>query len=285
MRNLHEFALRSAGRVVPKLLWKLFDVQCIRNGFTHPKFALTFDCDTRLDYQVLPSVHERSAGLGITPIYAVPGQLIQEGIKTYKKIAEQGAEFINHGYLQHTVVDEKRTQYVSTLFYDQITELEIVDDIRMGHRSLVEHLGIEPKGFRTPHFGTFQLESNLDFLHNELKGLGYTFSSSTSPKYAYLKGPAFFNKGVLEIPVTGCPTWPLGILDSFNFRFSGSLKFTPEVFESEMKNAFKMMEMGKLKRVNIYADPSQVYDWNGFFDSVARFAPFAVADFSSYLEE
>jgi len=285
VRNLQELALRSAGKVAPKLLWKIFDMHCVRAGFTVPKFALTFDCDTRLDYKVLPSVHERLAGLGISPIYAVPGQLIEEGIDTYKTIAELGAEFINHGYLQHTVVDERRTRYVSTLFYDQIPGHEIVNDIKMGHRALVERLGIEPQGFRTPHFGTFQLQNNLDFLHNELQGLGYTFSSSTSPKFTYLKGPFFSNKDILEIPVTGCPTWPMGILDSFNFRFSGSLKFTPEVFESEMKKAFEMMEEGNLKRLNMYADPSQVYDWNGFFDSVARFAPFAVANFSSYLEE
>ena len=285
MRSLQEFALRSAGKVTPNLLWKVFERQCVNAGFTFPKFALTFDCDTSLDYKVLPFVHERLAGLGITPIYAVPGQLIEEGIDTYKTIAELGAEFINHGYLQHTVVDERRTQYVSTLFYDQIPEHEILNDIKLGHKALVECLGIKPQGFRTPHFGTFQLQGNLDLLHNELKELGYTFSSSTSPKFTFLKGPFFSNKDILEIPVTGCPTWPLGILDSFNFRFSGSLKFTPEVFESEMKKAFNMMEKGNLKRINMYADPSQVYDWNGFFESVARFAPFAVANFSSYLEE
>lgn len=284
MRRLQELVLRSAGRVAPRFLWKIFDLQCVRSGFSLPKFALTFDCDTQIDYRVLPSVHEKLAGLGITPIYAVPGQLIEEGIDTYKAIAKLGAEFINHGYLQHTIVDEKRTQYVSTLFYDQITKREIIDDIKKGHRVLVESLGIEPQIFRTPHFGTFQLQGNLDFLHNELKELGYTFSSSTGPKYAYLKGPFFSNKDILEIPVTGCPSWPMGIIDSFNFRFSGSLKFTPEVFESEMKKAYEMMEKGKLKRINMYADPSQVYDWKGFFDSVARFAPFAVANFSSYLE-
>jgi hypothetical protein len=285
VRKLPEFVLRSTGKATPSLLWKVFDLQCVKAGFTVPKFALTFDCDTKLDYEVLPFVHQRLAGLGITPIYAVPGQLIEEGVETYKAIAELGAQFINHGYLQHTVVDESRTQYVSTLFYDQMSDYEIINDIKMGHTALVECLGIEPHGFRTPHFGTFQLQSNLDFLHGELKEMGYSFSSSTSPKYAFLKGPSFSNKDVLEIPVTGCPTWPLGILDSFNFRFSGSSKFTPEAFEYEMKKAYEMMEKGELKRVNMYADPSQVYDWNGFFESVAPFAPFAVANFESYLEE
>jgi hypothetical protein len=285
VRSFQEFALRSIGKVAPKLLWEVFDRKCVNAGFAVPKFILTFDCDTKLDYKVLPFVHEKLASLGITPVYAVPGQLIEEGLTTYKTIAELGAEFINHGYLQHTVVDDERTEYISTLFYDQIQEREIVKDIKRGHNALVECLGLEPQGFRTPHFGTFQLQRNLDFLHNELGELGYTFSSSTSPKYTYLEGPLFSNKNILEIPVTGCPSWPLGILDSFNFRFSGSLKFTPEVFESEMKKAFEMMDKGSLKRINMYADPSQVYDWNGFFESVARFAPFAVANFSSYLEE
>jgi hypothetical protein len=285
VRNLTEFMLRSVGKAMPRLLWKTFDWQCVNAGFTVPKFVLTFDCDTRLDYEVLPFVHQRLARLGVTPIYAVPGQLIEEGIGTYKVIADLGAEFINHGYLQHTVVDERRTQYVSTFFYDQIPEYEIINDIKKGHKALVESLGIEPRGFRTPHFGTFQLQSNLDFLHGELRELGYSFSSSTSPKYTFLKGPSFLNNDVLEIPVTGCPSWPLGILDSYNFRFSGSSKFTPEAFECEMKKAYEMMEGGDLKRVNIYADPSQVYDWDGFFESVARFAPFAVANFESYLEE
>lgn len=285
MRILQEQGLRLVGRFWPRLLWKLFDIRCARTGLVRPKFALIFDCDTQLDFKVLPSVHERLVGLGITPIYAVPGQLIEEGIDTYKTIAALGAEFINHGYLQHTVVDEKRTKYVSTLFYDQMPKHEIANDIKMGHRALVERLGIEPKGFRTPHFGTFQLQSNLDFLHRELKNLGYTFSSSTSPKFAYLKGPYFPNKGIFEIPVTGCPKWPMGIMDSFNFRFSGSLKFTPEVFERELQKAFTMMGKGKLKRINMYVDPSQVYDWDGFFENVARFAPFAVANFESYLED
>jgi hypothetical protein len=282
--SLEEFVIRSVGKATPRLLWKVFDMKCMAAGFTDPKFVLTFDCDTRLDYEVLPFVHERLAELGIMPVYAVPGQLVEEGIETYKKIAESGAEFINHGYLQHTIVNERRSQYISTLFYDQIPVHEVINDIKMGHTALIECLGIEPQGFRTPHFGTFQLQSNLDFLHNELRELGYTFSSSTSPKLSFLKGPFFSNKSIFEIPVTGCPTWPLGILDSFNFRFSGSLKFTPEVFENEMKKGFEMMEKGDLKRINMYADPSQVYDWDGFFESVARFAPFAVANFSSYLK-
>lgn len=282
--TLQDFVLRSAGKVAPRLLWKVFDAHCVANGFTEPKFALTFDCDTRLDHEVLPYVHERLGELGITPIYAVPGQLIEDGIGTYKEIARSGAEFINHGYLQHTIVDKRRSQYISTLFYDQITAHEIINDIKMGHTALIDSLGIEPRGFRTPHFGTFQLQGNLDFLHNELSQLGYTFSTSTSPKFSFLKGPFFLNKNIIEIPVTGCPTWPLGILDSFNFRFSGSLRFTPGVFESEMKKGFEMMNKGDLKRINMYADPSQVYDWDGFFESIARFAPFAVASFSSYLE-
>lgn len=277
--------LRLVGKISPNLLWQLFQLRCSWAEVTSAKYLLTLDCDTDLDIEVVSEVHSKLSNLGITPVYAVPGQLIERGLNTYKALANLGAEFLNHGYVQHTFVDAKRTEYTSTFFYDQISRREALEDIDRGHETLISKLGVTPKGFRTPHFGTFQSEDNLNFLHQKLRSLGYSFSSSTSPKYSFLKGPNFCSHGITEIPVTGCPSWPLGILDSFNFRFSGSSKFTPKIFESEMKKAFEMMEKGKLKRLNAYADPSQVYDWEGFFESVARFAPFAVANFSSYLEE
>lgn len=285
MGKLVTNALKVTGKVSPDLLWRLFKIQCSRVGIGSSKYLLTFDCDTDLDIDVIPRVHAKLAALGVTPVYAVPGQLIERGLDTYKALANLGAEFLNHGYVQHTLVDAKRTKYISTFFYDQISSKEALDDIDRGHETLVSKLSVTPMGFRTPHFGTFQSKDDLLFLHKKLRSLGYSFSSSTSPRYSFLKGPNFSSNGVTEIPVTGCPSWPLGILDSFNFRFSGSFKFTPEVFESEMKKGFEMMEKGNLKRINMYADPSQVYDWEGFFESVARFAPFAVANFSSYLEE
>ena len=286
MRSSTELlALRVLGKISPNLLWELFQLQCSWAGINAPKYLLTFDCDTEIDIAVVSEVHAKLSNFGITPIYAVPGQLIERGLDTYKELASLGAEFINHGYVQHTFVDAKRAKYLSTFFYDQISRKKALEDIDHGHETLVSKLGVTPKGFRTPHFGTFQSKENLLFLHEKLLSLGYSFSSSTGPRYSFLKGPNFFSNGITEIPVTGCPTWPLGILDSFNFRFSGSSKFIPEVFESEMKKAFEMMEKGDLKRINMYADPSQVYDWEGFFESVARFAPFAVASFSSYLED
>lgn len=276
--------LRLTGKVSPDLLWRLFKIQCSRAGIDSSKYLLTFDCDTDLDIDVLPGVHAKLAALGVTPVYAVPGQLVERGLDTYKALIDLGAEFINHGYVQHTTVDADRIKYVSSFFYDQIARAEALEDIDRGHETLVSKLGIIPTGFRTPHFGTFQSKENLQFLHEKLRSLGYVFSSSTSPKYSFLKGPFFEHRGIIEIPVTGSPSWPLGILDSYNFRFSGSARFTPESFESEMKNAFHLMEMGRLARVNMYADPSQVYDWEGFFASVARFSPYAVSNFSSYLE-
>ena len=277
--------LRFVGKISPNMLWKLFRLQCSWTGIESAKYLLTFDCDTDLDIEVVSEVHAKLSNLGITPVYAVPGHLIERGLDTYKALANLGAEFLNHGYVQHTTVDANRAKYTSTFFYDQISRREALEDIDRGHETLVSKLGVTPMGFRTPHFGTFQSKENLLFLHEKLLSLGYSFSSSTSPRYSFLKGPNFSSNGMTEIPVTGCPTWPLGILDSFNFRFAGSWKFIPKVFESEMKKAFEMMEKGNLMRMNMYADPSQVYDWEGFFESVARFAPFAVASFSSYLEE
>jgi hypothetical protein len=283
--NLENELVRTVGKVSPHLLWEFFRLKCAKAGMIFPKFLLTFDCDTEIDIEVVSQVHARLSSIGITPVYAVPGELIESGLDVYKALAELGVEFLNHGYVQHTHVDAARTRYVSTFFYDQIGRRKVLEDIDRGHETLVSKLGISPKGFRTPHFGTFQSKEDLIFLHEKLVTLGYTFSSSTTPLYSFLRGPSFSSGGITEIPVTGCPSWPLGILDSYNFRFSGSSKFTPEIFENEMMRALKMMNEGKLQRINMYADPSQVYDWDGFFENVGRFAPFAVANFSSYLEK
>jgi hypothetical protein len=281
----HIQALRFLGKVSPTLLWKFFQMQCSRTGLKNPKYLLTFDCDTDLDISVVTDVHKRLSTLGITPVYAVPGELLERGLSSYRALAESGVEFLNHGYKQHTFVDSNRTSYTSTYFYDELSESEVIEDIERGHETLTNLMGITPKGFRTPHFGTFQSNSQLAFLHEKLHSMGYSFSSSTSPKYSYLKGPFFNQSDLLEIPVTGTPSWPLGILDSFNFRFAGSQHFTPEIFEKELTKAHEMMQVGLLARINMYADPSQVYDWDGFFDSVAKFSPFAVSNFASYIEE
>ena len=285
MNIILETTLKIISKINPRLLWKLFSYKCSKKECRTPKFLLTFDCDTELDINVVLSVHERLAKIGIKPVYAVPGELIEKGLKEYKYLASQGVEFINHGYLQHTIFDKSQRKYISTIFYEKLSTDEIFADMEKGHEVLISKLKIKPIGFRTPHFGSFQSKRNLKTIHSKLYSLGYVFSSSTGPKYSFIKGPVYQTSGILEIPITGCPSWPLGILDSYGFRFTGSARFNTNVFEKELDKAFKMIQDGAMPRINLYADPSQVYDWEGFFDALSKFSPYTVSSFMDYIKD
>ena len=49
-------------------------------------FILSLDCDTEEDISVIVQVDGRLSGLGIRPVYAVPGELLEKGRDVYKKM-------------------------------------------------------------------------------------------------------------------------------------------------------------------------------------------------------
>jgi hypothetical protein len=244
-------------------------------GFHRLYFILSFDCDTHEDAGIALKVHHRLRTLGVTPTYAVPGELLNKSERVYREIAESGGEFINHGYRDHTYFDTARGYYASCFFYDQLPLQTVRDDIVQGDRNLRGTLGIVPKGFRAPHFGTFQKPSQLRFQHNVLQELGYSFSTSTLPLYAYRFGPAFREFGVMELPVSGMGSMPLRILDSWTCFAAPARRFSPDDFVREGRLAgenFRSLGIGLL---NFYADPSHIHDRDEFFDVVAHWAKVA----------
>jgi hypothetical protein len=134
---------------------------------------LSFDCDTEEDIAVALDVHFKLKDIGITPVYAVPGELLKKGEKVYRKIHEMGAEFINHGGCEHTYFDENYQRHASCFFYDQQSAEELRKDILLGHQTLQDVLGVTAKGWRTPHFGTFQKPEHFNFLYSILNELNY----------------------------------------------------------------------------------------------------------------
>jgi hypothetical protein len=224
--------------------------------------------------------------VGVTPVYAVPGELLHRGAKVYRTIADSGAEFINHGYREHTIFDPATHQYVSTVFYHSLTPDAVVEDIRRGDAAIAELLGRRPGGFRTPHFGTYRGRRRLDWLHGVLAGLGYRFSTSTEPSFALRLGPApTLASGLREFAVTGCYDQPFRILDSWGFRFAPQRGTDSEFLDQAGRLADYFTAEGRVGLVNIYADPSQVHDWPEFFDAMRRFAPIAVDSFAQLLGE
>ncbi len=256
-----------------------------RAGLTRPIFILSFDCDTEKDIHVVWDVHSRLADIGITPVYAVPGRLLEKGEKVYRRIADCDAEFINHGYAEHASFDESRNQYESFYFYDQLPRESVREDIVNGDKALREVLGIDPRGFRTPHFGTFQKEKELHFLHGVLKDLGYAFSTSTVPFFSLRYGPVFDRYGLPELPVSGCPDRPMMTLDSWSFRYAPGKAFTEDDYVRQIEGWVAFLECGGSSYlVNVYADPSQVYNWPEFFEAMKHLVPFSVPSYSAFLE-
>ena len=178
MPNL--FTLRLLNRIHPNFIWKFYARKTARI-LKESLFILSFDCDTDEDIEVALAVHKKLQGMGITPVYAVPGNLLKKGEKVYKHIFQTGAEFINHGGRDHTYFDTTHNHHTSCFFYDQQSLDVLKEDIFLGHQILKDIFGRTPIGWRTPHFGTFQKLEHLDFLYSVLNELGYKFSTSTSP--------------------------------------------------------------------------------------------------------
>jgi len=276
-----DLGYETLSRITPPRLWRRYQGLCRRNGLTKPRFVLSLDCDTDLDIRVVEGVHLRLQESGITPIYAVPGELLERGSHQYRSIAETGAQFLNHGYRPHTSVDAQRTTYTSTHFYNDLSLELVADDIRAGHRAIQDVLGFTATGFRTPHFGSFQHPRQLRFVHDRLRDMGYRVSSSTLPIHAFRNGPWYQQSGLWEFPLTGCLDRPLSPLDTWSFRFAPDRRGTEQDYISQINRLAGWMEQGVPLFINIYGDPSQVYDWPEFFTGVARFAPFCAV---SYLD-
>lgn len=259
------------GRLAPGYFRAHYKRKAVQQGLSKSYFILSFDCDTEKDIEVVEDVHHRLVQIGITPTYAVPGELLERGRDTYSRLKNAGAEFINHGYVSHTSYITHTRSYVSTVFYDKLSKSEVRTDVLRGHEVCMEILGEAPIGFRTPHFGTYQKTPQLEYLYTVLSELGYVFSSSTVPVAAMWNGPIIqTGMGIFEFPVNGCYDFPERILDSWGFRFSPTRRFCEADYVTQFKKMVTHFSRpGQVGILNIYADPSQVYDWSGFFDCMA----------------
>lgn len=267
-----EIAYRGAAALAPDRLWRRYARLCAERGVAGPYLVLSFDCDTEDDIAAAPDVHARLLDLGVKPVYAVPGELLRRGETVYRRIHESGAEFINHGGREHTYFDAAHGRHASCFFYDRQSPGAVAEDIQLGDRLLREVLGIAPAGFRTPHFGSYQKPAQLRYLHSVLQGLGYRFSTSTVPMYAYRFGPVFRDFGVAEIPVSGMASRPLRILDSWTCFAAPGRKYQPEDYAREGAQAAQRYADVGAGILNFYADPSHVRGRREFFDAVAAWA-------------
>ena len=281
-RDLPARAVRGRARVDPGAVYRKHARLARRAGLDRLYLVLSFDCDTEHDARVAPGIHSRLADMGVQPVYAVPGELLQKGAGDYVPLAESGSEFLNHGGKEHARFDEATGVGVSTLFYDDIGFDGVREDVEYGHRLVTEVVGREPRGFRTPHFGTFQDAGQLRFLHDLLRELGYRFSTSTVPGYGIRYGPVFERFGLPELPVTGVPGEPFHILDSWNFFAAPDRVHSPADYVERARRLAELAAAAGPGVINMYGDPLHVHDSDEFFDAVEALV--AVATPASYGE-
>jgi hypothetical protein len=257
-------------------LIKAYQRKAVQAGLDRLYFILSFDCDRPEDIDAAWEVHGRLMDFGLCPSYAVPGELLDKGSKVYRKIAATGAEFLNHGHRWHMYFNQAAGNYASCFFYDELP-LEVVEkDVADGDSDVKEIIGSKPAGFRTPHFGTFQTETQLRFLHSVLARLSYVYSTSTTPGFGLCYGPAFQRYGLIEIPVSGRGDRPFDILDSWSCFAAPGRKYMPQDYQ---RGAICMAErlQGKPGLLNYYCDPSHVVNQPIFFETMRGLVKIAEA--------
>ena len=241
---------------------------------TKNTFFLSFDCDTEENYKFYENLLIKLSKYNFKSIFAVPGSFMKKNPSLFQEIYSLGHEFINHGFYQHTKYFKNKDFYHSYFFYKNLPDQIIVDDILKGHDVLTKIVGEKNiKGFRTPHFGSFDKKNNLNLIYETIKKLGYSYSSSTMPYRSYLQGQIYKNPkfDIYEIPLTGMlKIAPFNIFDSWTVRYADNKKTFSnwdyfKIFESNLNYVIKNHTNFIL---NYYVDPRQVYHYKPFNKSL-----------------
>ncbi len=235
---------------------------------------LTFDCDTDGDIQAAGDLDRDLGRRGIAAGYAVPGAQLEKGADAWRRVAARGAEFLNHGGCAHAEFRDGR--YWPVTFYDQLDRDAVVADIQLGDRAVRAVIGAAPRGFRAPHFGSFQAPDQLALVYDTVRGLDYTYCSTTTPATALSKGPVVnVGGGLTELPTLGSYRNPTTLLDSWTYLADRTnYALGDEYFELFAETIRRMTDEAIPGLLTYYADPSHVLGQKPFeraLDTIAQY--------------
>jgi hypothetical protein len=257
------------GKYQPRFFYRRYSKLARRQGLDRLYLMLSFDCDTPEDIAAAEKMHARLKQFDVKETYAVPGQILELGAETFRRIAADGAQFINHGALPHA--EQRDGRYWSITFYNEMTPEDVRADIHRGHAIVKRVIGRAPSGFRAPHFGLLQEPQNLAVIHSACRELKYKFSTSTVPAIAFQYGVAWHVNDLMEFPVSGSYASPLTILDSWSHIVS---PYQPVVQDSYGKLFTETVDRLSAQNIagvlNYYVDPAHVDQNDIFFDAVAH---------------
>jgi len=234
-----------------------YDALARRAGFDRLHLFLSFDCDTDEDFAVAEGLDTELRRRGIEPAYAVPGAQLRKGAAIWRRLAERGATFLNHGGRAHA--EWQGDRYHPVTFYERLSAAEVVADIEQGHRDVCEVTGRSPTGFRAPHFGSFQAPEQLALVHSTARRLGYRFCSTTLPSLALAEGPVVPRDGIYEIPLFGSWHAPTTILDSWTYLADRRRYALDDAYHALFAETVeRLLAAGVAGLLSYYADPAHV---------------------------
>ena len=254
--------LNKGIRTFPSAYWKGVGEKQAQKGFTRLFLVLSYDCDTDEDAPAAAVLFDDLQKNGCKATFSVPGEQLRRASDVYRRLADKGAFFINHGDRPHSQWDGSR--YVSINSYENLTAEEIREDMKRGHEAVVQITGTTPRGFRTPHFGLFQKPDQIRMIHRFARELGYDYSSSTGPAYFLVDSGPHTESSVREYPVSGSYTCPFTILDSWTYVGPHPAS-SPDVYSPLLVDTVQRLEPSHFcGYLNWYADPSHVYRLPGY---------------------
>jgi len=211
-----------------------------------PALTLSFDVDYRADVEALPELLSLLRPYPFKASFAIIGRWVEEYPDLHRLILDEGHEVMNHSY-SHPNSEELNPHRR----FNELSPGEQSEEIERCHDVCTRLLGVDLKGFRTPHFGNL----HTDALYPILRRLGYTFCSSQVAVRSPSFGQPYQVDGIWEFPVTTCPRHPFAVFDTWHcFRPQGGRHKDP----AEFRNLFNWLVDAGIEYgayINLYFDP------------------------------
>jgi len=255
---------------MPRLFHFVYYKRCaslLSNEKEKKIILFSFDCDNIEDIAALDKIGNFLEENKIIVTFAVPGEILLAGQEKFLKFSQAGHEFIGHGYKKHSKIVEGK--YISTFFYNESDDKEVADDIARGNRMIKNLFGLQPRGFRIPHFGHCQETKEMKRLFRFLKDEDIKYSSSAMPVKGFFKGPLFRSYySIYEMPLSGGYLGPMYLFDTFSYGFSSTSDASN--YKDYLINFKKLIDFYSDKCVclNLYSDTSQAAQMPEWFTAV-----------------
>lgn len=251
----------SVGGLTGKILGTLMPSFCFQAVMSRqegygPFCTISFDCDFPRDIKSIPKVLELLKRHDVFASFACVGQWIRRFPDEHRLIVDAGCEMVNHTEthpnLFHPEYDYACGEGLSKERFNEISFERRQEEIFRGHETFIEVLGIEPSGFRAPHFGALHKEDVYPLLGQ----LSYSYSSSTVASSSPSCGLPYLTTGsIWEFPLSPCPRHPFGVFDSWHaLGKHGASHSAP----GDLSHLFKELCENVLRTggyANVYFDP------------------------------